>query len=171
MPMRSTLAGGTRALLVCAALVICRAASPSAQTCDPLTPTILNRGFQRLTDQAKPWDPVLVNAFAWVDNIDSRFFGGYAPFDIYVLVGRIYPPFSTTTGRFPRDAFMRLSDSKADLNNARTGPLRVPSTFRGDNRPTLAFSVGKSRFLLRVVRVQTDRGGDNERVNVQVCRE
>jgi hypothetical protein len=171
MPMRSTLAGGSGALFVCAALVICGAASASAQTCDPATRTILNRGFQRLTDQAKPWNPLLVNAFAWVDNIDSQFFGGYAPFDIYVLVGRIYPPFSTTAGRLTRDAFMRLSDSKADLNNDRTGPLRVPSKFGRDNRLTPAFSIGKSRFFLRVVRVQTDRGGDNERVTVQVCRE
>jgi hypothetical protein len=171
MPMRLPCTAVCRALLAGTAALVLAATPVSAQTCDPGTFDVLNKTFQRLSAPAKPWNASLANAFVWVDNINSRIFGGYEPFDVYILVGRIYPPFSSNNGRLTRDAFLRLSDAKKDLNNNRTGPIRVPATFTGEQRLAPAFAIGKGRFFLRAVRMQLQRMGDNERIVLRVCQE
>jgi hypothetical protein len=171
MRIHVSLTAAGRAFVACTALLVLADTPASAESCDPGTLDVLNKTFQRLSTPAKPWNAALVNAYVWADNIDSKFFGGYEPFDVYVIAGRIYPPFSSNTGRLTRDAFLRLSDSKKDLNNDRTGPIRVPSALKGEQRLLPAFGIGKSRFFLRAVKVQLQRMGDNERVTLRVCQE
>jgi hypothetical protein len=138
----------------------------SPETCDPRSLDVPNKSFLRLSDPAKPWRPALNNAYVWVDNIDSRFFGGHKPFAVYVLVGKIYPPFSSDRGRLTREGFLRFSDPK-DVNNTRFGPFTVPDKWKDD--PVFEFTVGRDRFSLHVVRVRTQFGGDNERLELKLC--
>jgi hypothetical protein len=142
-----------------------------AETCNPRTLDVQNKTYQRLSTTPQPWNAALTNAYVWVDNIDSKLFGGYDPFDVYVLVGRIYPPFSTNIGKLSSGGFLRLSDPKKDVNNDLTGPLRVPAALKGELKLAPTFSVGKSRFSLRAVRVTLQRVGDNERIELRVCQE
>ena len=107
-------------------------------------------------------------AFVWVDDIQSKFVGGYDPFDVFVVTGRIYSPFEMSSGKLERPAFERLS--RPSRNIERFGPPSVPSSFPRDRPPALRFTSGGAAYELRVSAVQPARFGGEGVVTYQVCR-
>jgi hypothetical protein len=107
-------------------------------------------------------------AFVWVDDIRSKFVGGYDPFDVFVVTGRIYSPFEMATGKLERPAFERLS--RPGRNIERFGPLSVPSSFPRGRPPALRFTSGGAAYELRVRAVQPARFGGEGVVTYQVCK-
>lgn len=108
-------------------------------------------------------------AFVWVDDIQSKFVGGYDPFDLFVVVGRVYSPFEMSSGKLERGAFERLS--RPGRNLERFGPLTVPASFAPREPPTLRFTSGSDRYQVRAIGVKPARFGGDDVVTIQVCRE
>jgi hypothetical protein len=106
--------------------------------------------------------------FVWIDDIGTTLVGGYDPFDMFVVTGRIYSPFEMPNGRLERAAFERLSAPSRNIE--RFGPLRVPASFSRQRPPTLRFVYGGSRYQVRTIAVKPSRFGDDQ-VAIQVCRE
>lgn len=107
-------------------------------------------------------------AFVWIDDIRSKFVGGYDPFDLFVVTGRIYSPFEMATGKLERPAFERLS--RPSRNIERFGPFTVPSGFPRDRPPAFRFTSGGADYVLRVVSVQPARFGGEGVMSYQVCK-
>jgi hypothetical protein len=107
--------------------------------------------------------------FVWVDDIRSKFVGGYYPFEVYVVTGRVYTPFEMQSGKLERAAFQRLS--RPSRNIERFGPLTVPPQFSPSQPPALNFVSGTARYQVRVVGVKPSRFGGEDTVTIQVCRE
>jgi len=108
-------------------------------------------------------------AFVWVDDIQSKLVGGYDPFDVFVVTGKIYSPFEMATGKLERDAFERLT--KPGRNIDRFGPLTVPSAFPRGQAPTLRFATASGKYQVRLTAVKPARFGGEDLVTYQVCRE
>jgi hypothetical protein len=125
---------------------------------------VTQRTFQQLS-VSDPSERALEMAFVWVDDIASGFFGQYKPFELYVVVGRAYKPFGSTSGKLKRQAFLNLSD-KQSVNNDRFR-LTVPASLKGTAR--LKFFVNRRPFELEVVRVRPVTIGDDS-VEFRVCR-
>jgi hypothetical protein len=105
------------------------------------------------------------NAYVWVDDIESNYRRGYAPFQIAVVVGSAYPPFRAETGRLERAAFDRLV-------NAAYGVTRTNGTVSEaavKNGVAVPFTSAKERFVLRVVSVNTSAGGEDA-LTLKLCR-
>jgi hypothetical protein len=108
-------------------------------------------------------------AFVWVDDIQSRFVGGYDPFDVFVVTGKIYSPFEMATGKLERGAFDRLT--KPGRNIDRFGPVSVPTTFPKGQPPTLRFATASGKYQVRLMAVKPARFGGDDVMTFQVCRE
>jgi hypothetical protein len=106
--------------------------------------------------------------FVWIDEIRSRFMGGYEPFDMYVVTGRVYSPFEMATGKLERPAFERLSAPSRNIQ--RFGPFSVPGTIAAERPPMLPFTYGAQRYQLRTIAVNASRFEDDS-VTIQICRE
>jgi hypothetical protein len=115
-----------------------------------------NKSFQAL-------GPPTRTSFVWVDDIASKLFGSYDPFEIYVVTGQVFPPFKATTGSLEREAFLRLT--QGDYNARRTGPLRLSAKGLPAELP---FVEGKQSYRLRVTKVTASTFG-SDLVTVQVC--
>jgi hypothetical protein len=111
----------------------------------------------------------LKNTFVWVDDIQSKFVGGYDPFDVFVVTGKLYSPFEMSAGKLERSAFDRLS--RPNKNIDRFGPFRVPASFAPAQPPTFRFSVDSKPYTLRTPTVKPARFGGEDIVTIQVCRE
>jgi hypothetical protein len=148
------------AALLMAALVV----QPPAQSAGDCLPVmdVPQKSFARVEGLG------LKFAFVWIDDIGTTLVGGYDPFDLFVVTGRIYSPFEMPTGRLERAAFERLSTPSRNIE--RFGPLRVPPSFSPRQPPTLRFVYGSSRYQVRMMAVKPSRFGD-DRVTLQVCRE
>ena len=107
--------------------------------------------------------------YVWVDDIQSKFVGGYDPFDLFVVVGRVYSPFEMSSGKLERGAFERLS--RPGRNLERFGPLTVPASFPPREPPTLRFTSGSGRYQVRTIGVKPARFGGDDIVTIQVCRD
>ena len=111
----------------------------------------------------------LRNTFIWVDDIQSKFVGGYDPFDVFVVTGKLYSPFQMPTGKLERRAFERLS--QPDKSISRFGPFRVPASFSQSQPPTFRFTVDSKPYQLRTPAVKPGRFGGEGMVTIQLCRE
>ena len=132
-----------------------RAAGLAAETCAPPF-RVAQKSFKRLDAR---------NAYVWVDDIESTFRRGYAPFQIAVVVGSAYPPFRAEEGRLERPAFDSLI--KGAYGVARTnGIVSEPAVKSG---AAVSFTSARQAFVLRVVSVDTSPGGEDA-VMLTLCR-
>ena len=138
-----------------------------ADPCEQRSFSVKNKTYQRLSSSDTLSDALLQNAYLWVDDIESKILGGWNPFKIYVVVGRIYPPFGSPTGKLARNDFERLI-TRDNVNNELFGPLQVPSQWQ--TTPKLTFKVGQSEFYLEVVQVQSVLVGDDS-VEFRLCNQ
>jgi hypothetical protein len=156
---------GAAAGLLAVALAAQPSAQPAAQRNGNCLPArdLPQKTFQRVDGLD------LKFAFVWVDDIQSNFVGGYDPFDLFVVVGRVYSPFEMASGKLERGAFERLS--RPGRNLERFGPLTVPASFPPRQPPTLRFTSGSGRYQVRAIGVKPARFGGEDLVTIQVCRD
>jgi hypothetical protein len=103
------------------------------------------------------------DASLWVDDVDSGLLGGFDPFEIYVVTGRLYAPFQLRQGKLGRDNFRKYTAN--NYNTLRQGPLTLSSERpRGD----LAFTQDDRRFTLKVTAIQPSTFG-RDTITVQLC--
>jgi hypothetical protein len=132
-----------------------------AQTCSSQF-EVPDRTYYQLA-QAFPGYPDLANAFVWLDDINSRLFGGYRPFDVFVIVGKNYPPFSASAGRLNRNDFDTIRGYKSANNRFTKWSIEPKKLGPGD------FIVGQKRYLLTVVEVRNAYLAQNDSITVKVC--
>ncbi|MEO5823398.1 MAG: hypothetical protein ABIT71_23080 [Vicinamibacteraceae bacterium] len=103
------------------------------------------------------------DASVWVGDIDSGLLGGFDPFDIYVVTGRLYAPFQLKQGKLGRDNFRKYTAN--NYNTVRQGPLTL-----SDQRPRgdLPFTQDERRFTLKVTGIQPSTFG-RDTITVQLC--
>ncbi|MGE3277651.1 MAG: hypothetical protein AB7O67_21255 [Vicinamibacterales bacterium] len=135
---------GLLATATAAATTRTRAQEPPCAT----TMAVPGASFHRLDGRAR-------HAYVWIDDIQTRFFVNYRPFDLFVLVGRTIPPFQAESGRLDRAGFERIA--KASYNTRQFGPLRVDPDTVADDSATLRFSAGGRPFTLSVLSVSSGR--------------
>jgi hypothetical protein len=111
----------------------------------------------------------LRNTYIWVDDIQAKFVGGYDPFDLFIVTGKLYSPFEMSAGKLERPAFDRLS--RPNRNIDRFGPFRVPASFSSSQPPSFRFTVDSKAYQLRTPVVKPARFGGEDIVTIQVCRE
>ncbi len=146
-----------------ACVILAVTASPSAaRTCSkPFE--VPDRTYYRLSI-AWPAQAGLTNSFVWVEDITSRLFGGYRPFDVYVIVGKNYAPFSQSSGRLNRRDFNIINGKSA--NNEFT-QWRIDSS-KLVPRP---FTAGSVKYLLTVVDVDNAYFAENDSITLKICTE
>jgi hypothetical protein len=103
------------------------------------------------------------NASLWVDDIDSGLFGGFDPFEIYVVTGRLYAPFQLRHGKLTRASFRTYTAD--NYNTLRQGPLTLSA-----QRPQgeIAFSQDDRRYTVKVIGIQPSTL-DRDTITVQLC--
>jgi hypothetical protein len=131
-----------------------RGAAPVAPGCG--TPFVMPDESFRALDGVR-------DASLWVDDIDAGLFGGFGPFEIYVVTGRLYAPFQLRQGKLGRDNFRRYTAN--NYNTLRQGPLTLSSQrSRGD----LAFTQDDRRFRLKITGIQPSTF-DRDTITAQLC--
>jgi hypothetical protein len=131
-------------------------AGQSGGACSPPL-RVQNKSFQQLGPPSK-------FAYVWVDDIGSKLFGGFDPFDIFVVTGTAYSPFQAVRGPMERGALMKLT---SNYNARRSEPLRV--TPQNVPNARLPFTDLNGRFYLKVLQVEPSTLGKDV-VTVQLCR-
>ena len=103
------------------------------------------------------------DASVWVDDIDSGLVRGFAPFQVYVVTGKLYAPFQLKQGKLGRDNFRKYTAN--NYNTQPHGPLTI-----ADTQPTgqLGFVQDGRRFTLKVTGVQPSTF-DRDTVTLQLC--
>jgi hypothetical protein len=103
------------------------------------------------------------DASVWVDDIDSGLLGGFEPFAVYVVTGKLYAPFQLKEGKLGRDNFRKYTAS--NYNTQLQGPLTISA-----DRPSgqLGFVQDDRRFTLKVTSVQPSTF-DRDTVTIQLC--
>ena len=71
------------------------------------------------------------DASVWVDEIDSGLLGGFEPFAVYVVTGKLYAPFQLKQGKLGRDNFRKYTAS--NYNTQPQGPLRSSTRSQRDS--------------------------------------
>ena len=119
--------------------------------------TIPDESFRTLTGGG------LRDAAIWVDDIDSGLFGGFEPFEVYVVTGRLYAPFQLAQGKLGKDNFRKYT--KGNYNTMPQGPLVITP-----QRPVgqLGFVQDERRFSLRVTGVRPSMW-DRDSITAQLC--
>jgi len=103
------------------------------------------------------------DASVWVDDIDSGLLGGFEPFEVYVVTGKLYAPFQLKAGKLGRENFRKYTSN--NYNTQPQGPLTI-----ADSHPKgqLAFLQDDRRFVLKVTSVQPS-AFDRDTITVQLC--
>ena len=103
------------------------------------------------------------DASVWVDDIDSGLLGGFEPFEVYVVTGKLYAPFQLKEGKLVRDNFRKYTAK--NYNTQLQGPLRISAT---QPRGQLGFVQDDRRFTLKVTSVQPSTF-DRDTITLQLC--
>ena len=103
------------------------------------------------------------DASVWVDDIDSGLLGGFEPFAVYVVTGKLYAPFQLKQGKLGRDNFRKYTAN--NYNTQPQGPLTIADTHP---RGQLAFVQDDRRFTLKVTSVQPSTF-DRDTITIQLC--
>ena len=103
------------------------------------------------------------DASVWADDIDSSLLGGFKPFEVYVVTGKLYAPFQLKQGKLGRDNFRKYTEK--NYNTQPQGPLTI-----ADSHPQgqLAFVQDDRRYVLKVTSV-TPSKFDRDTITVQLC--
>jgi hypothetical protein len=103
------------------------------------------------------------NAGLWVDDIDSGLLGGFDPFEIYVVTGRLYAPFQLRQGKLKRASFRTYTAN--NYNTVPQGPLTLSAQ---RPRGEMPFAQGDRRFTLKVIGIQPSTL-NRDTITVQLC--
>ena len=103
------------------------------------------------------------DASVWVDDIDSSVLGGFQPFEVYVVTGKLYAPFQLKQGKLVRENFRKYTAN--NYNTQLQGPLRIVDTHP---RGQLAFVQDDRRFTLKVTSVEPS-SFDRDTITIQLC--
>ena len=103
------------------------------------------------------------DASVWVDDIDSGLLGGFEPFAVYVVTGKLYAPFQLKEGKLGRDNFRKYTAK--NYNTQLQGPLTISAT---RPRGQLGFVQDDRRFTLKVTSVQPSTF-DRDTITLQLC--
>jgi len=153
--MRSVVLSAALAIACYVGAAAPRAEGHAAETCAaPFR--VAQKSFKRLDAR---------NAYVWVDDIESNFRRGYAPFQIVVVVGSAYPPLRAEQGRLERRAFDSLI--KGAYGVARTNGTVSEAAVKSG--AAVSFTSARQAFVLRVVSVNTSAGGEDS-VMLKLCR-
>jgi hypothetical protein len=117
--------------------------------------TVPQKSFRHLVDRA----------YVWVDDIESKFAGGYRPFELVVVIGGAYAPFGTQEGRLERDPFERLMKT-ARLADRKSLRVSADEIKRGVE---LSFQSNQRQYRLKVVAVDPSYAGVDKAI-VQLCQ-
>jgi hypothetical protein len=103
------------------------------------------------------------DASVWVDDIDSGLLGGFEPFAVYVVTGKLYAPFQLKQGKLGRDNFRKYTAN--NYNTQPQGPLTISA---GQPTGQLVFVQDDRRFTLKVTSVQPATF-DRDTITLQLC--
>ena len=103
------------------------------------------------------------DASVWIDDIDSGLSGRFAPFEVYVVTGRVSAPFTLPQGKLSRDGFLKFTGG--NYNTVVEKPIVVDD---GTRRGQRAFTQGGRTFTLRVLDVQASTF-TRDAVTIQLC--
>jgi hypothetical protein len=151
------------ALAITVILLAPAAQSPSRRVSCQNEMNVAQKSFARIDG------PGLKFTYVWVDAIQSKLVGGYDPFDVFIVTGKLYSPFEMRTGTLDRAAFERLS--KPGRNIERFGPFRVPASISSSQPAVFRFSVDSKPYQLRTTGVKVSRFGGESGATIQACRE
>jgi hypothetical protein len=151
------------ALVIAVMLLAPAAQSPSRRVSCQKEMDVAQKSFARIEG------PDLRFTYVWVDTIQSKLVGGYDPFDVFIVRGKLYSPFEMSTGTLDRAAFERLS--RPGRNIERFGPFRVPASISSNQPAVFRFSVDSKPYQLRTTGVRVSRFGGQSVATIQACRE
>ena len=119
--------------------------------------TVCQRCYEQLDN-----DAFGKRVYLYVPDIKSRVFGGFDPFDVWILEGVYGPPFLDYGGVFDPSRFDQLK---------KTGNVVATRIPIDKNRlgKAQSFKVGKRVFQIEPTRVLTSYGG-TDRVGLKICR-
>ena len=103
------------------------------------------------------------DASVWADDIDSSLLGGFKPFEVYVVTGKLYAPFQLKEGKLGRDNFRKYTEK--NYNTQTQGPLTIADSHP---RGQLAFVQDDRRYVLKVTSVQPSTF-DKDTITIQLC--
>ena len=103
------------------------------------------------------------DASVWIDDIDSGLLSGFAPFEVWVVTGKLYAPFQLKEGKLGHDNFRKYTAN--NYNTQPQGPLTIADT---NPKGQLAFVQDDRRFMLKVTSVQPSTF-DRDTVTIQLC--
>ena len=103
------------------------------------------------------------DASVWADDIDSSLLGGFQPFEVYVVTGKLYAPFQLKEGKLGRDNFRKYTAN--NYNTQPQGPLTIADSHP---RGQLAFVQDDRRYVLKVTSV-TPSKLDRDTLTIQLC--
>ena len=99
--------------------------------------------------------------YLYAPDIKSSFGGGFSAFTLWIVEGVYGKPFVQPTGSMEESAFEQIRTSRnvmaTPVRVEKNGPLQTP------------FTIGKQRYTLDLVKVNTSLGGTDS-VSVNVCR-
>ena len=133
--------------------------TPRAQNTCSAEVRVMEKSFQQLPAPAR-------NAYVWADDINSRIFGGYNPFPVYVLVGGTYSPFQAPSGKLDRASFEKVA--QATYGARRYGPIAVSPASVQNGSALLTFTSGTLRISMKVLSV-TSKFVSGDSMQVKLC--
>ena len=154
-----------RLILASAALGVAVCSAPAAgQTPRAQNPCsaevrVMEKSFQQLPAPAR-------NTYVWADDINSRIFGGYNPFPVYVLVGGAYSPFQASSGKLDRTSFEQVA--QATYGAKRYGPMAVSPASVQNGSAVVTFTSGTLKISMKVLSV-TSRFVSGDSMQVKLC--
>jgi hypothetical protein len=130
---------------------------PRCETAIEREHTVCQRCYEQLDNEAFG-----KRVYLYVPDIKSKVFGGFDPFDVWILEGVYGPPFLDYGGVFDPSRFDQLR---------KTGNVVATRIPIDKNRlgKAQSFKVGKRVFQIEPTRVLTSYGG-TDRVGLKICR-
>ena len=144
-----------------ACLLLTTSAPAVAQPCSD-TFDVPDASYYQLA-QAWPGQAGLANAFVWIDDINSGIFGGYRSFNVYVIVGKNYPPFTAPAGKLNRNDFEAVKGYR-NANNT-----FIPWAIAPETPAQRAFTVAERQYVLTLVQVRNAYLSENDSIRLKVC--
>lgn len=119
--------------------------------------TVPQRGYAQLNVPAFEQ-----RVYLYAPDIKSGWGGSFSAFTLWIVEGVYGKPFAQPTGSMEESAFEQIRTSR----NVMATPVQVG---KDSGRSQTPFTIGKQRFVLDLVKVNTSLGGTDS-VTVNVCR-
>jgi hypothetical protein len=100
--------------------------------------------------------------YLYTPDIKTSWGGGFAAFTLWIVEGVYGKPFVQATGSMEPSAFEQIRTSR----NVMATPVEVA---KDSGRRQAPFTIGKDRFVLDLVKINTSLGGTDS-VTVNICR-